>query len=242
MRLRPALDLLAQVPPLPEGDIVDLGCGNGAVATALNARFGRPLTGVDNSATMLAKAEETGQYTTLVNEDIAHWHADHPALIFSNAALHWLPNHAALFVRLATMLTENGVLAMQMPRQFEAPSHVLLRETAQALFPARFDFGSYQPPVAAPQKLAKILRPLGALNIWETSYFQRLVAQPEGHPVRHFTFSTAARPFLVKMDETEKAQFLAAYDNALHDVYPLADNGSCDFPFLRQFMVLVRRL
>ncbi len=67
------------------------------------------------------------------------------------------------------MLPKGGVLAAQMPRQFEAPSHVLLREVAATLFPGRFDYMGYVPP----QGLPDILSLLGALNIWETCYYQR---------------------------------------------------------------------
>ncbi len=239
LRLRPAIDLLAQVPPLPDGAVVDLGCGNGAVGAALKARFGRFLLGVDSSGAMLAAAEKTGAYDGLENRDIADWQAEAPALIFSNAALHWLPDHAALFPRLAEMLPEGGVLAVQMPRQFAAPSHGLLRAVAERLFPDRFDFRDYAPPVAPPQALAGLLRPFGALDIWETSYIQRL-EKAEGHPVRRFTQSTAARPILAHLDTGEQARFLAAYDEALLGAYPLAQDGSADFPFLRQFIILVR--
>ncbi len=239
LRLRPALDLLAQVPALPKGDIVDLGCGNGVVGAALKARFARRLRGVDNSASMLAEAAKTGHYNKLEELDIAKWQGE-AALIFSNAALHWLPGHGVLFPKLASMLPAGGVLAVQMPRQFAAPSHVLLRELAQAFFPDRFDYRAYSPPVAPPQKLAEALAPLGELNIWETSYFQYLAAG-EGHPVRRFTMSTAARPILARLDESEQKRFLVAYDEALLQAYPLARDGGCTFPFLRQFIVLIAR-
>ncbi len=238
LRLRPAIDLLAQVPPLPKGDVVDLGCGNGAVGAALKARFGRRVIGVDNSDTMLKAAAASGAYAVLENHDIATWQGRAPALIFSNAALHWLPDHRHLLPRLAKMLPAGGVLAVQMPRQFGAPSHVLLRQLAQALFPDQFDYANYVPPVVAPPHLAAILAPFGALDIWETSYFQRLAATT-GHPVRHFTASTAARPILAQLDAPEQAQFFVAYDAALEGAYPCRRDGCCDFPFLRQFIVLV---
>lgn len=234
------MDLLAQVQPLPEGDVVDLGCGNGVMGAALKARFERRLIGVDSSASMLAEAAAGGQYDVLEEQDIEGWQAKAPALIFSNAALHWLPDHPALFLRLAKMLPTGGVFAVQMPRQFDEPSHKLLRQVAEALFPDRFNYSSYFPPVAAPQELAEVLAPLGALNIWETRYYQPLEAG-EGHPVRRFTSSTAARPILVKLDDAERAQFLHAYDEALLEPYPLAANGGCNFPFLRQFIILVKR-
>ena len=60
LRLRPALDLMAQIGAVPEGPVVDLGCGDGAVAAALAARFpGHPLIGVDSSRAMLADAGAT---------------------------------------------------------------------------------------------------------------------------------------------------------------------------------------
>ena len=237
LRLRPALDLMAQVPALPRGDVIDLGCGNGQVGAALKARFGRPLIGVDSSETMLDAAAQTGTYDRLENCNIADWQGGKPALIFSNAALHWLPDHHVLFPRLARMLPAGGVLAVQMPRQFMAPSHRVLRTVAERLFPDRFDFSNDQPAVAASSTLAVCLRAFGQLNIWETSYLQRLEGGT-GHPVRRFTSSTAARPILQRLNEAEQARFLQAYDEALLKPYPLDTDGAVDFPFLRQFIVL----
>ncbi|MEH6750822.1 MAG: methyltransferase domain-containing protein, partial [Paracoccaceae bacterium] len=90
--MRPALDLLRALPPLPEGPVVDLGCGNGAAGPAL-ATLGRTVTGIDASPAMLGEARETGVYASLHQMDIAAWtsEAPAPALIFCNAVLHWLP-------------------------------------------------------------------------------------------------------------------------------------------------------
>ena len=240
LRLRPAMDLLAQVPELPAGDVVDLGCGNGPVGPALAQRFsGRCLIGVDNSPAMLTKAKESGAYDELIEADAGLWQPDAPpALIFSNALCHWLPDHAALFARLAGTLAKGGVLAVQMPRQFSAPSHQALRDVATALFPDRFDFSDYVPPVAAPLAYAKMLAPLGDVSLWETDYIQRLAAVDTGHPVRHFTQSTAMRPIAAKLDDDEMARFLRAYDTALTDHYPPEQDGSVLFPFKRLFFTL----
>jgi trans-aconitate 2-methyltransferase len=71
LRLRPALDLLMQVEEPAKGDVVDLGCGDGAVIEALRARFpDRTITGIDSSEAMLGKAEG---YDRLVAADIATW-------------------------------------------------------------------------------------------------------------------------------------------------------------------------
>ncbi len=239
LRLRPALDLLAQVPALPPGPVVDLGCGDGAAAAALAQRFpGRALIGIDQSAAMLDRAEG---YAQKLRADIAGWTPDEPpALIFSNAALHWLDDHARLLPRLARMLAPGGTLAVQMPRNFLAPSHRFLRDIAQAMFPALFDFVGYQPPVATATEYWQMLAPHGRLTVWETEYLHPLAPGPEGHPVRAFTASTAMRPLADRLAPADLAAFTAAYDAALESAYPRQADGGVLFPFRRLFLTLTR--
>lgn len=237
LRLRPALDLLMQVGSLPQGDIVDLGCGDGAAAGSLRSRYPKHrLVGVDASPAMLAKARGYGELT---EADIATWApAAPPALIFSNAALHWLGDHGGLLPRLAAMLAPGGVLAVQMPRQYMAPSHRFLRDIAAAMFPDRFDFSDYAPPVARAEAYWAMLSPLGQVAAWETKYVQHLPADPAMHPVRAFTQATAMRPFLERLSAPEADSFTRAYDQALAAAYPRLDDGSVLMPFARVFLTL----
>lgn len=240
LRLRPALDLLAQVGDLPPGDVIDLGCGDGAVAGALAARFaGRDLRGVDSSQAMLAQAQALGVYASLQAADIANWRpATPPALIFSNAALQWLGDHAALMPRLAGYLAPRGVLAVQMPRQFKAASHRFLRDIAGSMFPDRFDFSKDTSPCAKAEEYYALLRVLGGVEAWETEYIQRLEPRADMHPVRAFTESTAMRPIAEKLSAAEHASFCAAYEASLSAAYPLQDDGAVLFAFKRVFFTL----
>ncbi|MFN3845534.1 MAG: methyltransferase domain-containing protein [Paracoccaceae bacterium] len=239
LRLRPALDLLAQIGPVPKGPVVDLGCGNGAVGQALATRFGQPVVGVDSSPAMLATAALSGFYAALIETDIKSWNPQTPAaLIFSNAALHWLADHEALMVRLAGSLATGGVLAVQMPRQFFAPSHRFLRDIAQAMFPDRFDFTGYEAPVQPANAYWQMLSALGAVEAWETEYVQHLGPATDAHPVRRFTESTAMRPFMDALTDTEAAAFAGRYDAALVSAYPLLPDGSALLPFRRVFFTL----
>jgi trans-aconitate 2-methyltransferase len=240
LRLRPAIDLLARVGRLPAGEVVDLGCGNGPVGAALRARFGgHRIVGVDSSPAMLAAALARGGYDALIQADVAGWApAAPPALIFSNAALHWLPGHDRLMPRLAGMLAAGGTLAVQMPRQFGAPSHRFLRDFAADMFPDRFDFAGWEPPVAAPVDYHRMLAPLGEVAVWETDYVQRLDPSDGGHPVRRFTEPTAMRPFLDRLSAAEAEEFVRRYDAALAVAYPVEPDGSVLFPFRRLFFVL----
>lgn len=240
LRLRPARDLLAQVGDLPVGALVDLGCGNGVMGADLAAHYaGRAVIGVDSSPAMLAQAGASGGYSDVQAADIATWQPDTPpALIFSNAVLHWLPDHAVLMARLAGMLVNGGVLAVQMPRQFNAPSHRFLRDIAANMFPDRFDFFDYEPPVRSAVAYWQMLAPLGMVEAWESDYVQRLAPDPQAHPVRRFTETTAMRPFLAKLDASEAASFIHAYEAALTAAYPLMADGAALFPFRRVFFTL----
>ncbi len=241
LRLRPAMDLLAQIADIPAGDVVDLGCGAGVVGAALKARFGRDLVGVDSSPAMLEKAAETGAYHDLIQADASQWVPDTPpALIFSNALCHWLPDHDILFARLLNLVRPGGGLAVQMPRQYLAPSHALLRDLAGQMFADRFDFTDWEPPVAPADHYARLLAGLGQVNAWETSYCQFLAPVEQGHPVRHFTGSTAMRPFLDKLTTDDANAFTNAYDAALTDAYPPLADGRVLFPFQRVFFTVTR--
>ena len=240
LRLRPALDLLAQVGELPEGCVVDLGCGDGAVAGALTVQFpGRVLHGVDGSQAMLAQARALGLYASLAAVDIVGWQPEvPPALIYSNAALQWLDDHASLMPRLAGYLAPGGVLAVQMPRQFKAASHRFLRDIAGSMFPDRFDFSKELSPCAKAEEYHALLSPLGRVEAWETEYIQPLEPTAAMHPVRAFTESTAMRPIAEKLSKAEHASFCAAYEASLSAAYPLQKDGAVLFPFKRVFFTL----
>ena len=133
-----------------------------------------------------------------------------------------------------------GVLAVQMPRQFFAPSHRFLRDIAASMFPDRFDFAHYEPPVRpAVEYCADAGAAWGEVDAWETDYIQRLEPSQGMHPVRGFTASTAMRPFVEKLTATEVAAFRPAYEAALAvGLSVAAAMGPVLFPFRRVFFVL----
>ena len=239
LRLRPALDLLARVPLLGPGDVVDLGCGSGAAGGALMARFPeRRLIGVDASPDMLAKAEATGAHNELAEADIGDWSpVAPPALIFSNAALHWLDGHEALIPRLFAALAPGGALAVQMPGQLTRLSHTTMIEAAARIRPDLFtDWTPFPGPL--PEGAYAGLLPDAEIDIWASEYFQRLGPTADGgHPVRAFVSSTGARPILSRLDGDETARFNARWDEALTAAYPLEPDGGAWFPFRRKFFV-----
>ena len=239
LRLRPGLDLLNAVGRMGGGDIYDLGCGSGAMGEALKARAGaRQVVGVDSSPAMLAKARGVAAYDSLQQADLHEWQPRKPAgLLFSNAALHWVGHHEQLMPRLADMLGKGGTLAVQMPHNNKAPSHRVWLSLVEEMFPGRIEkMGT--PGVMAPVKYEELLTRRGQFRLWETEYYQRLMAEPGSHPVRRFTESTYARPVLQALDPEEKSTLIERYEEVMSAAYPVRADGSVLFPFRRMFFTL----
>ena len=240
-RTLPAIDLLARVPLASATRIADLGCGPGNSTRLLLERWPEAqLIGVDGSRDMLAKAAASGVAATWVEADIAAWTPEAPLdLIYSNAALHWLDDHASLLPRLMSRLRPAGVLAVQMPRNFEAPSHALLREVArEGLWAERLAGLLERRPVAAPEWYYDLLAPRAAtVDIWETVYLHILDGDD---PVLRWTRGTALRPVMDALDEKQFAALEAVYSARLREAYPRRSDGRTLFPFRRLFMVAQR--
>ncbi len=237
-RLRPALELLARVPLAEPERIVDLGCGAGNVTRFLRERWPRAeLVGVDSSQEMLATAAKDLPEVNWQRADMAAWEPPEPVnLIYSNAALHWVRNHPALFPRLLESLRGGGMLAVQMPRNFLAPSHRLMHDAAQAgPWRERLAHLTGAPPVLEPGAYYDILAPLcKSLDLWEVEYHQVLTGE---NPVAEFTKGTWLKSFLDALQGQQRADFEAEYRRRVAAAYPPRAGGETVFPFKRLFFV-----
>lgn len=135
-RSRPFFDLLAMVRSRPGMRVVDLGCGTGELTAEAHKRLqARSTLGVDSSPAMLEKAAPlAGDGLSFSLGDIARFEdPDGPGydLVLSNAALHWVPDHPALLLRLFRLLAPGGQLAVQVPANQTHASHRLANELAR---------------------------------------------------------------------------------------------------------------
>ncbi len=240
-RLRPAGDLIERVPLEAPRVVYDLGCGEGH-ATALIARRWPEarITGIDGSPEMLARARERDLAVAWEQGDIATWTPDRPPdLVYSNAALHWLDGHAALFPRLMRALAPGGALAVQMPHNFGAPSHTCIAETIDSgPWRARLAPLLRRAPVADAAVYHRILAPLsGSLDIWETEYLHVLDGDD---PVVAWTKGSVLGPLMAALDEDQREAFLADYAGRVRRAYPPETDGRTLMPFRRLFMVALR--
>jgi trans-aconitate 2-methyltransferase len=167
-REAPFHDLVALLDPVPGGRAVDLGCGTGALTAELHRRIGAAETiGIDSSADMLARsAAHAGDGVRFVEDDISTVDApDDLALVFSNAAFQWLPDHVGQIERWAAALGPGGQLALQVPANADHASHVVAAEVAQEQ-PFVDAFGGEAPTdpvlgVLRPEHYAELLHDLG---------------------------------------------------------------------------------
>lgn len=239
-RQRPALDLLARLVGQPANNIVDLGCGAGNVTRLLAGQWPQArITGIDSDSAMLDKAASSLSSITWQQADIAAWQGEQPLdLVFSNAALHWLGDHQHLLLRLVEQLAVGGVLAVQMPANFAAPSHRILLELAgDPGWQAAFD-GVRQGAVLTAAEYHALLTPhCRHLDVWETTYFQVLDGD-DG--IVEWMKGTTLVPYIARLDRQTAEHFLAAYRARLLVAYPRRADGCTLFPFKRIFFVAQR--
>ncbi len=241
-RLRPARDLLARVPLEAPRRIADLGCGPGNATGLLAERWpGAALLGIDSTPEMLARARTSGVAADWLQADLDKWTPGQPYdLLFANAVFQWLDGHETLFSRLMGFLRPGGALAVQMPCNFAAPSHKLLRETAASgPWTARLQGVLREDPVAAPDAYFALLSGLAkTIDIWQTDYLHVL----EGaDPVLAWTRGTALRPVMDALDREPYAAFEQAYAARLRAAYPQRPDGITLFPFRRLFLVALAK-
>lgn len=242
-RLRPAIDLLARVPLASPERVVDLGCGAGNLTPLMQQRWPQAKhIGVDSSPSMLAKAKADYPVAEFVEGDIATWKPAQPVdLIYSNAALHWLNDHETLIPGLLNGLKPGGWLAIQMPRNFGAPSHMCIVDAIE-LGPWRSKLEPHlrRRPVAEPATYWQLLQDRTAsLEIWETEYLQVLSG---ANPVAEYTKGTWLKQFLDRLEEPERSAFETDYRQRVALHYPRQADGRTLFPFRRLFILAQRPL
>lgn len=240
-RLRPALDLLTRIPAAAPESVVDLGCGTGNLAPLLLQRWPQAqLTGVDSSPEMLAKARADHPHASFVQADVANWRPAQPVdVLYSNATLHWIKDHDAVVPGLLSAVKPGGWLAIQMPRNFAAPSHTCVVDTIeQGPWRARLEPHLRRQPVAEPRHYWRLLHGrVAALEIWETEYLQVLRGEDA---VAEFVKGSWLKQFLDRLQEPERSAFEADYRTRVRAAYPPEADGSTLFPFRRLFIVAQR--
>lgn len=234
-RSRPFHDLLARIGASSPRRVVDLGCGPGHLTALLSARWpDAQVTASDSSAEMVAAARERG--IEAEQADVVDWTpGPDDDVVITNAVLQWVPTHLDLLPGWIAAMPSGGWFALQVPGNFGAPSHVLIRELLdEPAWRGRVTVRGGD-AVPEPEVYAELLGGAGAaVDVWETTYLQRLTG---ADPVLQWISATALRPVRDALEPDAYAAFRAELAPRLRAAYPARPDGTTWFPFRRLFAV-----
>jgi trans-aconitate 2-methyltransferase len=232
----PFLDLLALVEPGGSPRVLDLGCGTGEMTRLAHERLGaRETLGVDSSPAMLERAAaHAGGGLSFRQGDLAAFAEGGFDVVLSNAAIHWVPDHATLLPRLAGLLAPGGQLAIQAPANDDHPSHAVARAVARE--PELADpLGGFvrESPILAPEAYARLLAALGLAA-------QRVRLEVYAHPlgsredVVEWVRGTYLTDYERRLDGPTWARFLERYRERL--MAELPDERPFVYTYKRLFL------
>lgn len=248
-RDHPFHDLMARITAGDPQLVVDLGCGSGSQTYSLARRWpAARVIGLDSSAEMINQARATHQAPKLSYEiaDATTWMPDPDTdVLVSNAMLQWIPEHRDLMDGWLDALAPGAWFGAQVPGNFGAPSHALMRKLADSRrwAPQLSGVLRHEDAVREPSDYQRLLLAAGyETDVWETTYGQVLIG-PD--PVLEWVRGTALRPVFDTLDTEESAVFESQYAELMAHAYPAIEDSRRGtltlFPFRRIFMVGSKR-
>jgi trans-aconitate 2-methyltransferase len=239
-RTQPSIDLVNRIKTSsPPQCIIDIGCGPGNSSRILTDRWPQAkLIGIDCSPNMIEKAKKDyPRHEWILSDASTFVPMNKFDIVFSNATIQWIPDHENLLKRFCAMLSENGVLAFQIPLFRDMPIGKAIAKVAQGerwriktagcsnLF-TYHDYGFYF------DRLSKVL---SLVELWETYYLHVL----ESHlSIVEWTKSAGMKPYVDRLSNgLEKMEFEEEVLSELKKEYPLQENDKVIFPFKRLFVI-----
>ena len=237
-RTQPSIDLANRLDFKKPQRIIDIGCGPGNSTAVLKKRYPDAyVLGVDFSPNMIEKAKSEHSDIDFMLFDATK---DFEKLdekfdiVFSNACIQWVPNHKKLLADMMSILNPDGIMAIQVPMNFEEPIHKILSE----LITDKKWSGRFEPRIFYTLNESKYFDILSEqtknFEIWKTIYCHRM---PSHQSIIEWYKSTGMKPYLDVLNEEEKKEFTADVLKKVSKEYPVQANGEIIFKFPRFFML-----
>ncbi len=237
-RTQPSIDLMAKLNIEPES-VIDIGCGPGNSTQVLAKRWpNADITGLDSSPAMIRQASQEYPGQEWIVSDALTFSPDRTYdLVFSNAVIQWIPDQESLLKKFHDILSDTGVLAVQVPLFFDMPLSAAITDTAAALRweektrPASdlltiHDYSFYY------DQLSAMFR---SVELWETHYMNIMDSH---EAIIEMMRSTGLKPYLECLkDPTESLAFEQEVLHKIRQVYPTQQDGTVILPFKRLFFV-----
>ena len=239
-RTQPAIDLARRVAGRNVVSALDVGCGPGNSSAVIKSIFpNADILGIDFSADMIERAKKD-------HGDIRfeQWDADVFTqesnqkfdLIFSNACLQWLPDQYKTITNLYNLLNEDGIMAVQIPCNFDEPIHHLINKVVtgekwKTVIKQQRDY-----EMGTIEDYFDVLSGLtDKFDIWTTTYHHVL---PSREAIWTWYEGTGLRPYLSQIDDSMKEEFKKDIMEEIGVNYPLQKNNKVIFHFPRLFFVV----
>jgi trans-aconitate 2-methyltransferase len=241
-RTQPSLDLISRIAIESPCNIIDLGCGPGNSTNMLRQRWpDAHIVGLDSSKEMITSASAAYPEENWILEDAASWIADASYdIVFSNAALQWLPDHASLFAHLFEQVAKSGALAVQIPAHYQSPFHqAMLKVADNGTWSDRMEEARNALTGESASFYYDVLSPLASrLFIWETEYCHIM---DSSQSILNWFKGTGLRPFLEALESDKEKQLFEEMllDRCMQAYNPQKD-GRVLFPFRRLFIIAYR--
>ena len=238
-RTQPSIDLVSRIDFDDPSSIIDIGCGPGNSTQVLARRWpSASITGVDNSAAMIRKAgRDFPQQTWILLDAGSDAIPGKYDIVYSNAAIQWIPDHAALLEKFHDLLTDKGLLALQVPLFWDMPLGKAIKAIAkEERWVSRMQGASDKLVVHDAGFYYDCLAALfGSISMWQTDYMHLM---PSHEAILVMIRSTGLRPYMERLDdEGEKRDFEEQVRQAIKKEYPAQRDGWVIFPFKRLFFV-----
>ena len=236
-RTRPALDLAARIPLAEPADVLDVGCGPGNSTEVLAARYPRArILGIDSSPQMIQEAArnhpqmefrlcDAGRELSALDRQFD--------VVFSNACIQWVPDHPRLIRDMLALLRPGGMLAVQVPMNYQEPIHRIIGELAASdEWRAELASARIFHTLSQEAYFDILAAEAGQFQMWQITYLHRM---PSHEAIMDWYKGTGLRPYLSLLSGERAAAFEQAVLEEVAARYPKQGNGEIIFRFPRFF-------
>jgi trans-aconitate methyltransferase len=215
----------------PGERILDLGCGTGTL-TAEIAASGAAVIGVDRSPEMIDEARRKfpALHFEVCDARSLKFSAQFDA-VFSNAALHWIPEAARVVEGVSRALESGGRFVAEFGGHGNVHNVVLALETALSQLGISADGANpwYYPSIA---EYATLLEQHG-LEAREAVLFERPTKLEDGERGLATWITMFGESFLCRVPESQRDDFLRAAETAARPALWKSDHWELDYRRLR---------